>query len=131
MKTNFILICDQAFLTAGSNNLNLIGIFTQINSQQFPVRYPHFALVVNFDATSMGAHTLNTKIIDPNGVQLAQASAPIDIKSSPFQIITNFENLTFNTPGTYEIKIALDSTDIGSQKLELLPIHHHQKVNLA
>jgi hypothetical protein len=119
LKTNFIITCDQAFLTAGSNNLNLIGIFSQINAELFPVKYPRFALVANFDVEKLGDHTLETKIIDPNGAQIGQVRMNVNISSSPFQVIANFENLTFGIPGRYELHVLLDGTPVGTRTLEL------------
>lgn len=122
IKTNFIITCDQAFLSANSNNLNLIGIFSQINGTNFPLTYPRFALVANFDVDQHGDYTLEARITGPDGSQLAQARMPVQVTSSPFQIITNFENLTFPAPGRYELKLSLDSADIGSRFIQLMPV---------
>ena len=130
IKTNFIITCDQAFLTAASNNLNLIGIFSQINAQNFPAKHPRFALVANFDIDQLGDHTIETKILDPAGKQIAQAELPVKINTSPFQIITNFENLTFPAHGTYKIVLSLNGENIGSRVINLRTIVRH-KANLA
>jgi len=117
IKPNFIILCDQAFLTAGTNNLNLIGIFTTIHAEQFPFTYRRFALVINFDSDSLGMHALETRIVDENDKELIKSELKINISSSPFQVIANFENFTFSIPGKYEIKISLEGKEIGSRVL--------------
>lgn len=130
IKPNFIIICEKAFLTAGTNNLNLIGIFTQINTDVFPAKYPHFALVTNFDIETVGDHVLEAKIVDPNGTPVAQAQMPIKITASPFQIITNFENLSFPAPGLYSLELSVDGNSVGSRILQVVPVLN-QKTNFA
>jgi len=130
IKSNFIIICDQAFLAAGTNNLNLIGIFTTMNAEQFPMTYRRFALVVNFDTDSLGMHTLQTKIVDGEGKELLKSELQINITSSPFQVIANFENFTFPVPGAYHIQVFIDDRELGSRALMVNPIIK-SKTNLA
>ncbi len=130
IKPNFIIACDQAFLTAGTNNLNLIGIFTTIHAEQFPFTYRRFALVINFDSDTLGMHSLETRIVDETGKELIKSELKINISSSPFQVIANFENFTFPIPGKYEIKISLEGKEIGSRILTVNPIVN-QKTHIA
>ena len=122
IKTNFIVTCDSAFLSAGSNNLNLIGIFGIISGAKFPLTHPRFALVANFDIDQLGSHTLKTQITDQDGKEIAKAELGVDITTNNFQFISNFENLTFPAPGRYEIKVALDGTPLGSRTIEARPL---------
>ena len=130
VKTNFIVTCDSAFLSAGSNNLNLIGIFGIISGAKFPLTHPRFALVANFDIDQLGSHALKTQIIDQNGKETAKAEISVDITTNNFQFISNFENLSFPAPGRYEIKVMLDGTPLGSRTIEVRPLVP-QKTNYA
>jgi hypothetical protein len=121
IKSNFIIVCDQAFLTAGTNNLNLIGIFTSMHAEQFPFTYRRFALVINFDTDSLNMHTLETKIVDGDGKELVRSELQINVTSSPFQVIANFENFVFPAPGTYEIKVSLGGQEVGSRIVTVNP----------
>ena len=116
---HFIITCQQAFLTAGTNNLNLIGIFSAINTENLPFSYPRFALVANMDVDTAGDHTLTTKVFSPDGRELAKTSLPVKVSGTNFQVIANFENMKFDTPGTYELRVDLDGEPVGSRKLTI------------
>ena len=122
IKTNFIIVCDQAFLTAGTNNLNLIGIFTTMHAEQFPFTYRRFALVINFDTDLLGMQNLETKITDENNKELIRSELKINVTSSPFQVIANFENFVFPSPGMYHIRISLEGKEIGSRSISVTPV---------
>ncbi len=119
---HFILICEQAFLTAGTNNLNCIGIFTTIHAEKFPLTYQHFALVANFSTDTLGNHTLATRATDENGTELFSSKLDVQINTDPFQVIANFENLTFPKPGTFTFTVSLDGKDIGSRIIIVQPV---------
>ena len=121
-KINFIIVCNQAFISARTNNLNLIGIFSQITSQYFPTHHPRFSLVINFDTDSAGNHILKTKILGPNGDKVGQAELPLNILSSPVQVISTFENMVFQSPGRYEIRLSVNGKRLGSQTIDLILI---------
>ena len=127
-KSNFILTCEQAFLTANTNNLNLIGIFTNINAEQFPLVYRRFDLIVNFDIDTPGMHGLKTVMTNQEGNDVVQSEVGINVSSNTFQVITHFENLTFAKPGKYELKVYIDSQHIGSRFLTVNPMISHKAV---
>jgi hypothetical protein len=133
ITTQFILTCEYAFLSAGSNNLNLIGIFSQINADRFPFAYPRFAMVINFDATTSGQHVLRTVILDPSGKQIGQTDLPVAVTPGNMQVIAHFENMQFAIPGTYVIQISLDGILLGTRPVRITPVltPGSQKTNLA
>lgn len=130
IKTNFILTCEQAFLTAGSGNLNLIGVFTNVVSDRFPFTYPRFALVANFDVDVIGMHTLETRITDQRNEEIVRSSLPTRVTTSNFQVIAHFENLSFSQPGQYHINLTLDGTFAGQHSITVAHRVKH-KVNIA
>ncbi|MDP2647807.1 MAG: hypothetical protein Q8P35_00985 [Candidatus Yanofskybacteria bacterium] len=130
IKTNFILTCEQAFLTAHTNNLNLIGIFTNINAEHFPLVYRRFDLIINFDIDTPGIRTLRTVVTDNEGATIVQSDVAVNVTSATFQVITHFENLTFAKPGKYELKVYVDNHYIGSRVLTVNPVLQ-QKTNIA
>lgn len=129
IKPNFIITCEQAFLTAGTNNLNLIGIFTNIHASQFPLTYRHFALVANFEIGERGSHELETIMKDPEGKETLRSKLSVNVTTSPFQVIANLENVPFSKPGNYELSVLLDGNIVGSQTLSVNPVAIKQ--NLA
>jgi len=130
IKTNFIIACDQAFLAVGTNNLNLIGIFSTIHSEQFPLTYPRFSLVTNFDTDATGMHRMSTQVLDQEGKQLIETHIDINITSPNFQVIAHFENLAFAQPGKYELRLTLDGQMVGSRFIHVNQLAK-QKVNVA
>ena len=119
IKTNFLLTCQNAFLSAGTNNLNLINIFTNINADKFPFVYGRFALVANIDVDTPGQHTLNTVVSGPDGKVLAKTALPVKVNGPNFQVIANFENMHFSAPGTYELKVDVDGVPVGTKALKV------------
>lgn len=132
IKPHFIVLCREAFTAAGTNNLSLINIFTQITANQFPFVFSRFALVVNFDAATAGNHTLRTDVLDPQQKQIAHTELPVTTHVGNWQIIANFEQMSFPTPGIYRFQLSLDGTPLGERELDvrLLPVMH-QKTNIA
>ncbi len=122
IKPQFIIICREAFLQAGNNNLNLIGIFTQLNADKLPFIFPRFSVVVNFDIDVAGEHLVHTDIIDPSGKQIAHAELPVRTTEGNWQVIANFEQMQFATYGMYSFVLSLDGVSLGTRALELKPM---------
>ena len=131
IKNNFIVTCEYAFLSAGTNNLNLIGVFTAINADRFPFVHRKFDLVTNFDMDAPGPHTLHTLVLDGEDVELLTSKVNIQVNSTTYQVITHFENLSFPKPGKYELRVAIDDIYVGSRFLIVNPVVQQQKENFA
>lgn len=129
----FIVICHEAFLTAGSNNLNLINVFTQINADKFPFVSSHFALVVSVDIDTGGNHVLHTQVLDPTGAQVARMEMPVTTQQGNWQVIANFERLQFAVPGMYTFRVSLDGIALGERQLAVRPLMSasNRKPNIA
>lgn len=119
---HFIIICREAFLQAGTNNLNLIGIFTQLNADKLPFAFPRFAVVVNFDIDAAGDHVLRTDVVDPSGTGVAHTELPVRTNAGNWQVIANFEGMTFKVPGAYTFRLSLDGIPLGEKPLEVKPV---------
>ncbi len=117
----FIIVCREAFLQEGTNNLNLIGIFTHLNAAALPFVYPRFAIVVNFDIDVSGEHILQADIRDPNNVLVTHAELPVRTTSGNWQIIANFEQVKFTAYGAYSFHASLDGVALGSRRIQLQP----------
>lgn len=134
IKPHFIILCREAFLQQGSNNLNLIGIFTQLNADKMPFQFARFAVVVNFDIDVAGDHTLHTEVVDPSGKQIARTNLPIKTNVGNWQVIAQFEQMQFATAGTYTFRILIDDILLGERTLSVvlkMPSTAHQKIHVA
>lgn len=118
---HFIIICREAFLQAGTNNLNLIGIFTTVNAPKLPFVFPRFAVVANFDIDTAGNHSLTTVVTDPSGKQIAHTELPVRTNAGNWQVIANFEQMTFTVPGTFTFRLSLDGIALGERTLDVKP----------
>lgn len=131
MKTHFIIICREAFLEAGTNNLNLIRIFSAVQADRFPFILPSFALVVNFDVPEAGQHTLRTTVTGPDGKEVATTELPVRTNAGNWQVIANFERLQAPLPGTYTFHLMLDTLPLGSKTLTVHPARARAKAEPA
>lgn len=122
IEPRFIVICREAFLTACSNNLNLIGIFTQVNADRFPFPFSHFALVANMDIDTAGAYTIHVNATDPHGQSFARMDMPVTTTAGNWQVIVNFDHVQFSLPGQYAFHVALDETHIGTRVIDVKPV---------
>ena len=115
----FIIVCREAFLEVGTNNLNLIGIFTHLTAEKLPLAFPRFSVVVNFDIDVTGEHVLRTDVMDPSGKQIAHTELPVRTTSGNWQVIAHFEHMQFTALGTYSFILSLDGVALGSRTLEV------------
>jgi hypothetical protein len=127
LKPQFIIICREAFLEAGTNNLNLIRIFSAVQADRFPFVLPHFALVVNFDIDEAGAHVLRTTVNGPDGTAVANTELPVTTNVGNWQVIANFEHLQAPLPGPYTFHLTLDAQPLGSRTLTVNPARARAK----
>lgn len=114
-------MCREAFLQQGTNNLNLIGIFTQLNADKLPFQFSRFAVVVNFDIDTAGDYTLRTDVIDPTGKQIAHTDLPIKTNVGNWQVIAQFEHMQFATAGTYTFRVSMNDVLLGERTLSVVP----------
>ncbi|HXK36949.1 MAG TPA: hypothetical protein VJ553_05190 [Candidatus Paceibacterota bacterium] len=131
ITSRFIVICERAFTAAGTNNLSLINIFTQINANQFPFVHPQFAVVVNFDTTETGAHTLRIRVTGPDRNQVAQSDLPVTTHANNWQVIANYEHFTFAAPGTYTFAVEMEGVALGERSLQVVKVGDARKTAVA
>ena len=131
ITTRYIVICERATTTAGTNNLNLINIFTQLHPVSFPYTHPQFALAVNFDIAEAGSHLLHVHILGPNGDQMAQSDFPVTTNAGNWQVVANYEHLLFAAPGTYTFSLKMDDVALGDRTLLVMPVSGRRKPGVA
>lgn len=115
-KLNYIIICENAFLSDITKNLNLINAFDTINANAFPILFPRFSVVVNATTANAGNHEA---ILDltKNGTILNQIK--MTFTGEKFQAIQNFIGFKFTEEGQYVFDVKLDGQSIGSTTLLL------------
>ena len=85
-------MCENAIIEQGTGNLSLIGIFENINAQNFPAMHPTMSVVVGFENNNPGLYDTELVFLDEKG----------EILKIPAQI-----NIGANLKGNFVYKIAM------------------------
>ena len=121
MKLNFAIVCDNAFVDQ-NNRLSIIQTFNNIFAENFPAVHTRLTIVSSFskeDKDTVKQEVRNfTKIIDPNGKQIAESVVEARVAPDATQFISYFNGLLLKEPGDYLIKIILENDNEVS-----LPLH--------
>ncbi len=112
-----IHVCENAFQSEGSKNLNLIGIFERISVPSFPRKFPIFFLAVHIYFEEDKEHCVVIKVF-ADGV-LKTTTPQYDVQGKKVQIIHKFINYEFKTPGDYEFQVIVDKEKLGSTIINL------------
>lgn len=115
-KLNYIIVCENAFLSDPSKNLSLINTFDTINTNSLPVLFPRFSVVVNATTTNAGNHEAVLDLTK-DGTILNQIK--MTFTGEKFQAIQNFIGFKFAEEGQYVFDVKLDGQSIGSTILLL------------
>ena len=115
-KLNYIIVCENAFLSDPSKNLSLINTFDTINANSFPILFPRFSVVVNATTTNIGNHEAVLDLTK-DGTILNQIK--MTFVGEKIQAIQNFIGFKFAEEGQYVFDVKLDGQSIGSTTLFL------------
>lgn len=130
LRIPLALLADSANVSQ-DGKLNILGIFENIMSFQFPVSHPTMALVFAVEGDTGDIereHDLTVDLIDSDGVRMANVGGKLKFPQLPAghvrgnQIIY-FNGLQFPKPGVYEFKVIINgevraSVPIGLNKIE-------------
>ncbi len=70
LKVNFFHVCENALIEQGTGNLSIIGIFENINAQNFPAMHPSMSIVVGFENKNPGIYDVEFEFLDEKGTIL-------------------------------------------------------------
>ncbi len=117
MKVPLAVLADSANVSQ-EGKLNIMGIFTQINAQSLPLRYPHMTLVFTLEAQVPEGgrqHQAVINCMDEDGGKLFEANATIDVdikdpgKPATINQIINFQMMEFRREGDYSFNILVNN----------------------
>ena len=124
MKTILKAVCDKAFITRDTNNLNLIGIFEDIYANKFPATHPEFYATFVIEGDLKEANKANSYHFD---ITSSSGEKILDTKSQPHDfklgmngrgnVIISIRNTTFPKEGLYDFNLY-----IGDEFKETIPI---------
>jgi hypothetical protein len=116
IKLLFAHICDTAFISEGSKNLNIIGIFENIGTKKFPAVHPKFSVVSAIQGDE-GDYTQTITITNKlTGQEIRRISGPTKISKPNGKaiFIGTLIMTTFPSLGSYLVNISINEENIGS-----------------
>lgn|SRR5574341_1550640 len=116
MRPLLFLAADYANVT-GDGKLNVIGIFNDINSYNFPARHPSMHIVAKLapDLSEYGQRRMFTVILmDADGNHVMELSGEFEVprgqggRKPEVNIILNLKDIILPTPGRYQFVLLVD-----------------------
>lgn len=135
MEAKTILVADYANLAEGGK-ANVMGIFRNIYSSNFPTRHPEMFLVVVLQASIAERgqdRTVTIKLLNADASQiLVDYSRPVKVPDAlpghkpEINILLRLRDLVFEKPGSYQFSILVDNDEKGTCAIELIETRGHQ-----
>jgi hypothetical protein len=124
LKLKYSFFCDAANIDS-SGKISALGIFTNINAQQFPAIQPAMTFVTCIEGrkSESGQHPFRINFIDDDGNDIMppmQGEIDIAQNSSNANIIVNLNAITFPKPGTYSMDLVIDNQVLASESLNVV-----------
>ena len=128
MNVDTLLVADYANVAKGEK-LNVMGIFRQIFSPQFPARHPELYLIVGLSASVAEYDTnrkLTVKLLGPDAQEIMNFSRDFTVpkgigwQRAEVNNIIQLRDLVFPKEGTYEFSILIDNDLKNRISIELI-----------
>ena len=104
------LTCDGIHIDPLSGKHTILGVFSNLHAERFPVVHPRMIWFLTLMDVPVGSHHLTMSIGLPT--ESARVVVDRDFESnSPIQrinLINDIQNLRFKTPGDYSIMVEID-----------------------
>lgn len=128
MKVEILTLCDYA--QAYGDRLTIVGAFSTINAEKFPINMSDVTLVVKIvlDENDNKKHDISVLIKKESDSEpiVGPISTPLDMSESKGNFITanlilKIGHLTIPSQGKYDIVFSFDGTDTVSQISAIVP----------
>jgi hypothetical protein len=119
-EIDFAFLADAAETQPGHKFHVLGGGITRIGGLSFPLRHPHFALVVGLVVTAPETdrdHELRIVLLDPDGAEVTGATGSLvahgtdDGRDAIVTFSIDLWNVVFPTPGDYSFRILVNGSE--------------------
>jgi hypothetical protein len=126
MHVTFAMFADAANLSQ-EGKLNILGVFDALQVATLPTIHPRANLVVRLKGTRIesGTHTVSLQWLNPTGVELWSSVGELEVAAPPpnvgemdMPLIASID-LPLDLPGSYTMRIALDSEPSADLKLQV------------
>ena len=104
------LTCDGTHFDPSSGKYTILGIFSNIKAQRFPITHPLMIWFLTLTDVSPGPHRMRISIgLDPTAMQpLIERPFESNNPLHRINLINEIRNLTFPQPGDYSLLIEID-----------------------
>lgn len=119
-KLNFIHICESAFTTRETGNLNIIGIFDGIKTRGFPAVHPKLSIVFSISA-DIGEHQTTLLIKTKNSKrEIGKFVTEFNIPQpdGKYQTILNLSPFSIPEEDDYVFEVLMDEKFIGATTIK-------------
>lgn len=116
MRELLFLTADYANIT-GDGKLNVMGIFEEVHSFDFPARHSSMHLIARL-AAELGEYgatrDFTIKLLDEDAVQLMEVKGELQVpighrgRKPQVNIILELKDIVFPKPGTYQFALFID-----------------------
>lgn len=115
-RAAFLIVCEDAFITKGTENLNIIGIFEKIRTNQFPVQHPKMAIATRLE-TDRQEESSAEMAFSVNGVEKHRES--IRFTATKWNWVHILQNVTFETEGNLTIELILNGERVAGTEVNV------------
>lgn len=126
MQIKYSFFCDAANIDT-TGKVNALGIFNNINSENFPLIYPKMTFVAGIEGrrSEAGQHHMKIKFIDEDGKDIIPPMENV-IESSVSKPNTNLlfdlVGINFHNPGVYSLDIIMDNQLLRSESISVFKV---------
>lgn len=126
MNLVLAIACDHAEV-GPDGKLNVEGIYNELSAPDFPAAHPTLTvvLVLEWGIKDVGEQPIRADLVDPDGEMVITIQGHTDVELAPdnevppqTRIILPLENVVFQRPGRYQLRVQAGSTTI-----ETLPLY--------
>lgn len=119
-----MIMCDMVIADSGSGKRSLIGIFTNIRSQRFPLQHPQLWVYARL-IDAEGKYAIRLELVRAETMAII-GEMTIDVEIPDrlryHELGFDLHGLVFPAPGQYEFRLYADGAYLGHQAFEVAQI---------
>jgi len=127
MNTKYSFVCEAANISQ-SGNLNVLGIFQNINAEVFPTTFAKMVYVasIEFHRSETGKHIFKVNFIDSDGKSIIpplEGEFVVYDNNLFANLLLGIEGIAFPGPGIYAIDLTIDHQHMATDNITVLKAH--------
>lgn len=131
MQVLMMLVADYASQEPQTGKLNILGVFRNIQSQNFPCMHYRMYLVINIGGEitdKPNPHSLYVSLTDEDGIEILHVSGDFHMPKGNLGIqpeqglIFELNTVPFSKPGDYRFYLRVDDVELGSTLVQVIQL---------